>query len=192
VNNADIILTERFVLFWNGWASQWFPSPFTLDGVYYGCCEQFMMAEKARVFDDEDSLRQILAAHHPREQKSLGRKVRDFDAGLWNSACRGVVFTANLAKFSQNDALRERLLNTGDRTIVEASPVDTIWGIGLAPNDPKACQPDQWRGTNWLGIALMQTRDALVARSKNIPHTLPADLQQQLDIRQTLPRRLSP
>src|SRR5678816_3298384 len=94
--------------------------------------DRFMMAEKARVFGDEEVLAQILASKNPREQKALGRKVRDFDATLWNDVCRGVVYAANLARFLQDEAARRELMATGHRTIVEASPTDRIWGIGLA------------------------------------------------------------
>jgi len=156
-----ITQTDQFVFFWRGWPSQWVPSPFTLDAVAYSCCEQYMMAEKARVFGDDRTLCGILAATSPRKQKDLGRQARGFDEALWNSVCRGIVFTGNLAKFQQNADLRAQLLDTGGRVIVEASPVDCIWGIGLAADNPEAILPDKWPGKNWLGIALMQVRDAL-------------------------------
>jgi ribA/ribD-fused uncharacterized protein len=106
----------------------------------------------------------IMAASNPREQKALGRKVRGFDEGTWNSVCRGIVYRANLAKFEQDAELNRLLMETGSRTIVEASPKDPIWGIGLGQEDPRAQDPAQWRGTNWLGVALMQVRDELRRR----------------------------
>jgi len=156
-----VIETDRFVLFWGGWPSQWCSARFTVDGTTYNCCEQFMMAEKARVFGDERSLERVLAATSPRDQKAIGRTVRDFDERTWNGVCRGIVYTGNLARFNQDSQLRSLLLDTGEKTIVEASPTDRIWGIGLASDDPDARRPDQWRGRNWLGIALMQVRDTL-------------------------------
>ena len=177
----EITETDEFVFFWNGWPSQWFTSPFERDGVRYGCCEQYMMAEKARVFGDVESLDKILSTSSPREQKALGRHVRGFDAGRWESVCRGIVYTANLAKVSQHPTLAELLLATGDKTMVEASPTDRIWGIGLAAHDHRALNRATWRGTNWLGIALEQVRGTL--RGDASAH---GDLQQQLDRRSQL------
>lgn len=154
----DVFETERFVFFWGGWPSQWCKSTFRVDGVTYNCCEQFMMAEKARLFGDSETLSHILRTKSPREQKALGRRVANFDADAWTRACREIVHRGNLARFTQNPDLRQRLLDTGQKTIVEASPKDPIWGIGLAASDPRAHDPAQWLGTNWLGIALMQVR----------------------------------
>ena len=163
--NHSIRETDRFVLFWGGWPSQWHPARFVVDGVAYACCEQYMMAEKARVFGDADALAAVLATRDPRKQKAIGRKVRGFDAEVWRSVCRGVVFAGNLARFGQDPSMRSTLLDTGDKTIVEASPADRIWGIGLGQDDPRALDPAQWRGTNWLGTALMQVRQTLRAAS---------------------------
>ena len=162
---SDVTVTDRFVFFWGGWPSQWHPSPFVIDGQSYRCAEQYMMAEKARLFGDTEVLRKILKATSPRAQKALGRQVRGFDAGRWTAACRDAVYRGNLAKFSQDEELRALLLATGDRTLVEASPTDRIWGIGLAADDPRAQDPSAWRGTNWLGEALMQVRTTLRAGS---------------------------
>src|SRR5688572_20978776 len=109
-------VTERgnFVIFWSGWPSQWHPSPFRVDGVPYNCCEQYMMAEKARLFGDAAALGKILASESPRKQKSLGRKVANFESERWNAVCRDVVYRGNLAKFSQNDDLSAVLLATGE------------------------------------------------------------------------------
>ncbi|MFT3685786.1 MAG: NADAR family protein [Phycisphaerales bacterium] len=182
---SDVLTTETHVFFWGGWPSQWFKSRFTVDGVQYATAEQFMMAEKARVFGDTDAAKDILRSRNPREQKEIGRRVRKFDADTWNSVCRGVVYTGNLAKFTQNDDLRELLLATGERTIVEASPKDAIWGIGLIHTDPRVHDPAQWLGTNWLGIAIEQVRKQLRSDA-NHATSLGAELQKQLDIRERL------
>jgi len=158
---TDVTINDQFVFFWGGWPSQWFKTAFQIEGVTYNCCEQFMMAEKARVFGDDEALRAILAAKNPRDQKAWGRKVANFDETAWNDVCRGIVYRGNLAKFEQNQSLQNLLRATEDRTIVEASPRDRIWGIGLSTNDARASDPSQWRGTNWLGIALMQVRKTL-------------------------------
>jgi ribA/ribD-fused uncharacterized protein len=134
---------------------------FEMEGVRYNCAEQYMMAEKARVFGDLETLGKILAAGSPRAQKALGRQVRGFDGAVWDSVCRGIVYRGSLAKCEQNEQLKSRLLGTGEKVIVEASPVDLIWGIGLAAEDLRAVRPAEWRGTNWLGVALMQARSFL-------------------------------
>jgi ribA/ribD-fused uncharacterized protein len=141
--------------------SQWYEAPFTVDGVAYPTAEHFMMAEKARLFGDEEARARILAAGNPGAAKHYGREVRGFDDARWNNARRDVVVRGNEAKFGQNPALREFLLNTGDRVLVEASPVDRIWGIGLAAGDARAEDPEQWRGLNLLGFALMEVRARL-------------------------------
>jgi ribA/ribD-fused uncharacterized protein len=161
---ADVTMTDKFVLFWGDWPSQWFKCRFAIGGQSYNCCEQFMMAEKARVFGDAEAEAAILRTTNPREQKALGRTVRAFDEATWNAVCRGIVYRANLAKFEQDANLYKVLMETGSRTIVEASPKDRIWGIGLGQDDPRAQDPSQWRGTNWLGVAIMQARDELRRR----------------------------
>jgi len=153
--------TDKCVLFWGGWPSQWAEARFVVDSVTYNCCEQFMMAEKAGVFGDETALAAILKSDDPREQKAIGRRVRGFQEDAWNRVCRGIVYRGNLARFSQDPELKATLLATGDKTIVEASPTDRIWGVGLPQEDPRAQDPNQWRGKNWLGIALMQVRETL-------------------------------
>ncbi len=141
--------------------SQWWPSDFIVDGIAYPTAEHFMMAEKARLFGDEDAAARILAAKKPAQVKQIGREVRGFDETIWNDARFDIVVRGNVAKFGQHPGLRDFLLNTGERIIVEASPVDRIWGIGLAEDDPDAGNPGGWKGLNLLGFALMETRDIL-------------------------------
>lgn len=143
--------------------SQWFPTPFEVDGVSYASAEHYMMAGKARLFDDAQTLERILVAPTPADAKQLGRQVQGFDGAQWDAACFDIVVRGNLAKFSQHPALGEFLLATGEQVLVEASPVDRIWGIGLAAEDKKASQPEKWRGLNLLGFALMEVRSALLA-----------------------------
>lgn len=141
--------------------SQWFEADFVVDGVCYTSAEHYMMAGKARLFGDKAALARILAACTPAEAKSIGREIRGFDEAAWNAERLAIVLAANRAKFGQNPALREFLLKTGDRVLVEASPVDAIWGIGLAVDHPDASTPTSWRGLNLLGFALMAVRDEL-------------------------------
>lgn len=143
--------------------SQWWPAAFTLNGVRYRTAEHWMMAEKARLFRDERSAAAVVAAGTPEEAKALGRGVEGFEGARWAAARVDVVVRGNVAKFGQDPALRDYLLGTGDAVLVEASPVDAVWGIGLAADDPRARRPDEWPGQNLLGFALMRARQALAA-----------------------------
>lgn len=120
-----------------------------------------MMAGKARLFGDEESVPGILAARTPAEAKKRGRLVRGFDDAAWTAARFELVVDGNVAKFGQDPALRDYLLGTRDRVLVEASPVDRVWGIGLAADDERAADPARWRGLNLLGFALMEARERL-------------------------------
>jgi ribA/ribD-fused uncharacterized protein len=145
--------------------SQWYPAAFTIEGTTYATAdataEHFMMAEKARLFGDEATRAAIIAASHPDQAKKLGREVPNFDPDVWNAARFDIVVRGNEVKFGQHPALRKFLLDTGDRVLVEASPVDAIWGIGLKWDDPRANDPAAWRGLNLLGFALMEVRARL-------------------------------
>ncbi|MCK7625587.1 NADAR family protein [Streptomyces sp. RS10V-4] len=143
--------------------SQWWPSPFTVGGVRYATAEHWMMAGKARLFGDAEAERRALAAGHPQEAKEAGRTVRGFDEEVWARHRSGLVVEGSRHKFGQDPALRSFLLGTGSRVLVEASPVDRIWGIGLAADDDRAADPARWRGLNLLGFALMAARQLLAA-----------------------------
>lgn len=141
--------------------SQWYPAPFEIDLVRYTTAEHWMMAAKARLFNDLAMLEEILAADEPKAAKALGRKVQNFDDRIWKSNCRRLVTEGNIAKFKQNLPLKKFLLSTGEKILVEAAPRDQIWGIGLGRENSKALDPHTWRGQNLLGFALMDVRDAL-------------------------------
>lgn len=168
---AEAAKSERsdgVVLVWkdtqdNGYLSNWAKSPIVLDGTKYNCVEQWIMASKARACGDGSVEYQVMRTANPRKQKALGRsidkKAVDRHWGVqqkWNIQLRGCT-----AKFQQNETLARRLLQTGQKPIAEASPSDTIFGIGLAPNNPLAQDPANWRGLNLLGKALMQVREEL-------------------------------
>jgi len=158
---------EDFVFFWKQTGSteacfsQWYPCPFVVDGVSYNCAEQYMMARKAFVFGDEKAREKIMASFSPMAIKKLGRGVRNFNPYVWNVNKDEIVKKANIAKFSQNQKLKDILLSTGDKILVEASPYDRIWGIGLAEDSPSAILPDKWCGENRLGFILMEVRKIL-------------------------------
>lgn len=138
--------------------SQWWPVEFTVEGEVYRSSEHFMMAEKARLFGDDEALSLILASQTPAEAKKLGRGVRDFDQATWAQHRFDIVVRANSAKFGQHEELRTYLLGTGDKVLVEAAPRDVVWGIGLGAANPRAADPARWRGHNLLGFALMRAR----------------------------------
>ncbi len=146
--------------------SQWWRAPFTMDDQIYATAEHYMMSEKARLFADAETLARILASDDPREAKEFGRQVRGFDPQRWERHCVEVAVRGNTAKFTQNSELGAWLLSTADTVLVEASPVDTVWGIGLAADDPRAKDPAQWRGINLLGFALMRVRTFLHKTAK--------------------------
>ncbi|MGC4750527.1 NADAR family protein [Micromonospora sp. DT201] len=144
-----------------GCLSQWWPAPFVVDGIRYATAEHYMMVGKARLFGDEAIAAQMLTAPHPGAVKALGRQVRDFDQATWDAYSFGLVVAGNVAKFSQHPNLGQYLSRTGNRVLVEASPVDQVWGIGLSTTDPRAQDLAQWRGRNLLGFALMHARAQL-------------------------------
>lgn len=155
---------ERFTFFWlEEPFSQWTLFDMEIDGVIYNSCEQFMMAEKARKFEDYDAEQAIMEATHPRDQKAIGRRVRAFDEDRWNAVARDIVYVGNQAKFSQNEDMKEQLIATAGTTLVEASPFDKVWGIGLAADDPLAQSRETWQGKNWLGQVLTVLRDDILA-----------------------------
>jgi len=177
--NKEQLLNQRltlnrddFVFFWGHedrgkgltkvCLSQWYQCPFVVEGQYYNCAEQYMMAEKARIFGDEEIRQQILAEYSQMAMKKLGRKVRNYDDEIWKEKRFDVVVKGNIAKFSQNEKLLDFLLSTGNNILVEASPKDTVWGIGLDESSPEAIQPRKWKGENLLGFALMEVRDILL------------------------------
>jgi len=142
--------------------SQWWQADFEHEGLMYPTAEHWMMAQKARLFQDPQALEAILACKHPMEAKQWGRKVRNFDPVIWNQHRSEIVVTGNFHKFSQHEPLRTFLINTKNRTLVEASPRDRIWGIGMEQNHENATNPTLWRGQNLLGFALMEVRDMLL------------------------------
>jgi ribA/ribD-fused uncharacterized protein len=159
-------MSEQFTFFWGEEPfSQWSRIGFEIDGIHYNCAEQWMMACKARFFSDPDTLKEIMAATHPAEQKRLGRQVKNFVTSEWEKVAREYVYQGNMAKFRQNAKAKKQLFETKGTTIVEASPKDKIWGIGLDARTARATDRSQWQGLNWLGEVLMRVRKDLLAES---------------------------
>lgn len=147
--------------------SQWWKADFNIDTNHYCCMEQYMMAEKARLFDDSEILDKILKNNDPKQIKDLGRKVKNFSEDIWKQNRYSIILNGNYAKFLQNENLKQFLIQSEDKVIVEASPYDKIWGIGLSIEDKKIFNPLEWKGENLLGFALMEVRDEIVRVYKN-------------------------
>lgn len=141
--------------------SQWWETPFVVDGINYSCMEQYMMVEKARLFNNLAIEKRIMAATSPKEIKALGRKVTDFDEEIWNAVKYTIVVKGNYHKFSQNPDLKQFLIATENKILVEASPYDAVWGIKMGIEDSNITNPSKWQGENLLGFALMEVRDRL-------------------------------
>ncbi len=141
--------------------SQWYGAKFVENDITYPTAEHYMMAEKARLFGDKDTEKRIIQSGHPGQAKKLGRQVEGFKQEIWEQHRFDIVTRGSILKFAQNDELKTFLLNTGNRILVEASPLDKVWGIGLAADHPHAENPEYWKGLNLLGFALMAARDAL-------------------------------
>jgi ribA/ribD-fused uncharacterized protein len=156
---------RRFTFFWRHQSpfSQWHPSEFVVEGVRFTCAEQYMMHGKAVLFGDEEMAARILEARTPKEHKALGREVRGFDGALWERERERIVYEGSHAKFTQNAEPLAALLATAGTELVEASPMDRIWGVGLSEEDPRIQDPATWRGQNLLGKVLTRLREDLLA-----------------------------
>lgn len=165
INNPNVLFflgnTEKKGKVTKACLSQWYDCKFMIDGITYLCAEHYMMAQKAKLFGDNEIFKEILDATEPSKMKALGRMVKGYNEELWDKHKFNIVFDGNLAKFSQNKELQEFLLSTGDDILVEASPYDKIWGIGMRYNEEGVTEPLSWKGLNLLGFALMQVRDLL-------------------------------
>ena len=158
--------TDTHVYFVGGPLSQWYSSPFKANilgaGVHkFNTCEQYMMAGKALLFNDEEVFLAIMRATNPKDQKQLGRQVKGFDPEVWNENARDIVYEGNLAKFNSTDFFKSYLLNTDTRYLVEGAIYDPVWGVKLAWDDPLIEDSKNWQGTNWLGQVLMAVRKTI-------------------------------
>ena len=145
----------------NGYLSNWYLSPFTIDGKHFSSAEQFMMYSKAICFSDEAVAAQILATDNVAEIKALGRQVSNYDEHIWNGIRQIVVYEGLMAKFSQNKDLKDKLKATVQAILAECAVRDLIWGVGLSMKDPRRFDKSKWRGKNLLGYTLMMVRERL-------------------------------
>ncbi|SOK58441.1 Uncharacterized protein COG3236 [Yersinia phage fHe-Yen9-04] len=156
-------IKDGYFFFWGNedYMSNWHKASFELNGITFNCTEQYMMYAKAIVFDDIIIANKVLETNSQSKQKALGRQVSNYDDEIWNEIRFEIVYDACLAKFSQNEKLKEQLLSTGNLHLVEASPYDKIWGIGMKDDHPDATNPEKWDGLNLLGEVLMVVREHL-------------------------------
>ncbi len=176
-------MSEKYIFFWQAkeksneitkaCLSQWYISSFKVDNIKYFCAEQYMMSQKALLFNDLDTYNKIMNSHHQNECKKLGREIKNFDHEKWDKNKFDIVITGNIHKFQQNEQLKNYLLSTNKKILVEASPYDKIWGIGMAETDKNILDESKWKGSNLLGKALMKVRDILnqdiLYQEKKIP-----------------------
>jgi ribA/ribD-fused uncharacterized protein len=166
-------VTDKYVFFWGGTFSQWNIDTdndgyqFIDDGIKYNCTEQYMMSKKAQLFGDFEIQQQILNTQDPSTQRKLGRQVKNFNQDIWNENRNEIVYKANFLKFSQNETLRNILFQYEGKEFVEASPVDKIWGVGLAYKNDLILDKQNWQGTNLLGIAINRVLEELICISPN-------------------------
>ena len=173
--------TEKYIFFWGhtekkegeltkSCLSQWYDCSFEIDGIFYSTAEQYMMSQKALLFNDNETNLKIMGSKTPKKYKQLGRQVKNFSPKLWDEKKFDIVVKGNLAKFSQNENLKQFLLNTKDKILAEASPYDKIWGIGMAQDDKDIYNSDKWKGENLLGKALMKVRE--IIKKEKFPKVL--------------------
>ena len=145
----------------NGYLSNWYLSDFETEGVKYSSMEQYMMYQKAVLFNDRSAAQKIRAISDVGKIKALGRAVEGYDDLVWNGMRQVIVYKGLMEKFRQNEALKEKLLATRPHILAECAVQDRIWGIGLSMKDEKRFDMNEWQGQNLLGFALMCVREEL-------------------------------
>lgn len=155
-------ITDKYVFFWNGIYSQWYTSPMVINDITYICAEQYMMHQKALFFNDTEIAEKIMLTSDPRDQKQLGREIKNFDKLRWDKVNFQIVYNANYAKFTQNEDLKKQLLETGNKIMVEASPYDQIWGIGMGEEESGIDNPMNWKGQNLLGWVITLVKHHII------------------------------
>ena len=158
-NDRTVINTDEFTFFYKGPFSQFCPSPFVENGIEFGCCEQYMHYHKAMFFGDEQTAKKILNTSIPMMQKTLGREVKNFDNFVWERVREYFVFTGKVVKFRTHKDLCGLLMKTEKTLLVECSPTDETWGIGLAIDNPDIYDKSKWKGFNLLGMSITAVRD---------------------------------
>lgn len=164
IDNTGLKITDKHVFFWGGWPSNWATTKFSdkINGIQheFATSEQYFMYMKAIIFNDEESAKKILDEINPKEAKKLGRKIKNFDDNIWKRLRMFAMYRANYLKYTQDKEMRETLLNPifDNKVFVEASPYDTIWGIGMRMDEPGVDNEENWLGLNSLGDTLTGLR----------------------------------
>jgi len=153
---------ETHIFFWNGIYSNWYPAKFSYKGNEFENSEQAFMWEKANFFGDYKIANIVLETPEPRENKKLGRRVKNFNSFKWDQVSKNFMYDVNKSKFEQNPGLKAQLLQTDGKDLVEASPYDKIWGIGMTEDDAVGVTPNEWLGKNYLGEVLTKLRKDLL------------------------------
>ena len=156
---------QGMTLFWRTAEvfSNWNLGAFTVEGRTFNCAEQFMMFTKATLFGDLQTADQIMVESNPRKQKALGRQIQGYVDTVWQSQAEDLMFPGLFAKFTQDPDRKAAFLATDNTLLVEASPDDVVWGIGLEESDPRCLDPKEWLGQNKLGRVLTRVREAIKA-----------------------------
>ena len=145
----------------DGYLSNWYPASFTIDGITFSSTEQYIMYRKCTLFGDNTSATAILDTDDPAQHQAIGRNASGFNGAVWDGMKQVLAFRGLMAKFSQNEALKTRLLTTGDAYLVECAHGDVIWACGIRLNEDERFDMSKWRGKNILGFTLMEVREAL-------------------------------
>lgn len=157
---------SKYEFFWqtNSPFSNWYPATYVLDTITFNCSEQGVMYDKAVLFGDHAIAKKILQCNGYQQglMKNLGRQVSGFNEELWKKHRIPIYKKHCYAKFSQNPHLKIALLNTSGKILVEASPTDKIWGIGLSKSAALITPPNKWKGTNLLGKLLTEIRNEFI------------------------------
>eukprot|EP01084_Bolivina_argentea_P087823 158589_1 len=173
----DPYVTNKYVFFDKSWLSQSYKKSMKIKNIYYNCCQQYMMAEKARLFNDKTSLDKIMSTNHPSHYHKIGRQINGFNQHIWDEHKSEIIYQANYAKFIQNDDLKEQLLSFGNRIFVKAAKHNKIYGIGLTITDSNINNKNKWNGQNILGNVITKIRDEIYcnANTKQITGIFPND-----------------
>ena len=147
-----------------GYLSNWYISPFDLDGQHYTAVEQYIMYRKCILFGDKQSASAVMATDNTATQQEIGRNAKGYIPKVWEGIRQMVVLKGLLEKFTQNEDLKQKLLETGDAWLVECAGSDKIWACGVRLNDEKRFDTANWTGQNILGFALMEVRGMLAGK----------------------------